>query len=171
MNTKPINVLFLCAHNAVRSIMAEAILNREGMGRFKSYSAGPFPRGEVHPQTISILQRMNYDTAGLRSKHWDEFTRPGAPEMDFVFTVCDVTAGETCPVWPGEEAMQAHWPIPDPLDATGTASTGTLAFAEAFRSLDTRISIFVNLRLDGLDRMRLQSQLDHIGGGADRAPA
>ncbi len=170
MNTKPINVLFLCVHNAVRSIMAEAILNREGMGRFRAYSAGPFPRGEVHPQTLNILERMNYDTSELRSKHWDEFTRPGAPEMDFVFTVCDTTAGETCPVWPGADVMEAHWPIPDPIESGGNASEIPLAFADTFRSLDTRISIFVNLRLDGLDRMRLQSQLDHIGG-ATRAPA
>lgn len=170
MTDKVINVLFLCAHNSIRSIMAEAILNRDGKGRFRAYSAGPRPRGEVHPQAIDILQRMNYDTAGLRSKHWDEFTGPDAPHMDFVFTVCDIAAGETCPAWPGELAMTAHWPIPDPAEADGNESETRLAFADAFRGLDTRISIFVNLRLEGLDRKKLQSQLDHIGG-TTREPA
>ncbi|HVT52233.1 MAG TPA: arsenate reductase ArsC [Dongiaceae bacterium] len=156
------NVLFLCTGNSARSILAEAILNREGKGKFAAYSAGSHPKGEVHPFAIDLLRKMNYATAGLRSKSWDEFAAAGAPEMDFVFTVCDSAAAEICPVWPGQP-MTAHWGIPDPAAAAGSEAERRLAFAEAYRALNNRISIFASLPLNSLDRLSLQKHLDQIG--------
>ncbi len=162
MADRPFNVLFLCTGNSARSVMAEAILNRIGMGKFRGFSAGSHPKGQVHPETIRLLQMLHYDTAGLRSKSWSEFADPGAPLLDFVFTVCDNAAGETCPVWPGQP-MTAHWGIPDPAEATGTAAEKTLAFKDAYRMLERRISIFVSLPLRSLDRLSLQNKLREIG--------
>jgi protein-tyrosine-phosphatase len=156
------NVLFLCTGNSARSILAEAILNREGKGKFAAYSAGSHPKGEVHPFAIDLLRKMNHATAGLRSKSWDEFAAAGAPEMDFVFTVCDSAAAEICPVWPGQP-MTAHWGILDPAAAAGSEVERRLAFAEAYRALNNRISIFASLPLDSLDRLSLQKHLDQIG--------
>ena len=156
------NVLFLCTGNSARSILAEACLNREGRGRFTAYSAGSHPKGEVHPMAVDLLKRANYDTAGMRSKSWDEFAAPGAPKMDFVFTVCDSAAAEACPVWPGQP-MTAHWGVPDPAAVEGSDTEKALAFAEAFRMLNNRISIFVNLPITSLDRLALQKRLTDIG--------
>src|SRR5947207_12516603 len=136
------NVLFLCTGNSARSIIAEAILNREGRGKFRAFSAGSHPKGAVNPHTIRLLERLNYDTARLRSKSWMEFAQPGAPQLDFVFTVCDDAAGETCPVWPGQP-MTAHWGIPDPAAAAGTDAEIAVAFNEAYRMLNPGIGIFV----------------------------
>ena len=162
MSGEIFNVLFLCTGNSARSILAEAILNREGMGRFKAYSAGSQPKGEPHAYTIDLLKRMNYDTSFACSKPWDEFTVPGAPKLDFVFTVCDSAAAEACPVWPGQP-MSAHWGIPDPAAAEGTEAEKRLAFADAYRMLNARISAFVNLPMDSLDRMALQEKISAIG--------
>ncbi len=162
------NVLFLCTGNSARSILAEALLNRHGRGRFKAYSAGSHPKGEVHPYTIELLRSLGFETDAFRSKDWDEFARPGAPELDFVFTVCDNAAGETCPVWPGQP-MTAHWGIPDPAAAEGTEAQKRLAFADACRMLTNRISVFVNLPIQSLDRMALTRKLAEIGE-MDRAP-
>jgi len=160
------NVLFLCTGNSARSILAEAILNREGRGRFKAYSAGSHPKGAVHPGALHLLKKLNYDTGFARSKDWDEFARPGAPAMDFVFTVCDRAAAEVCPIWPGQP-MTAHWGVPDPAAAEGSEAERALAFAEAYRMLSNRISIFVNLPLSSLDRLSLQKRLDAIGKTQD----
>jgi protein-tyrosine-phosphatase len=159
---EPFNVLFLCTGNSARSIMAEAILNREGMGRFNAYSAGSHPKGEVHPYTLQLLEQLNYPTSELRSKGWDEFAKEGAPKLDFVFTVCDDAAKEVCPVWPGQP-MTAHWGVPDPAKATGNEAERHLAFAEAYRMLNNRIGIFVNLPLKSLDQLSLQRKLADIG--------
>lgn len=156
------NVLFLCTGNSARSVMAEAILNRLGMGRFRAFSAGSRPKGQVHPETIRLLHSLHYDTSGVRSKSWSEFAEPGAPLLDFVFTVCDNAAGETCPVWPGQP-MTAHWGIPDPAEATGTAAEKALAFKDAYRMLERRIGIFTSLPLRSLDRLSLQNRLREIG--------
>jgi len=156
------NALFLCTGNSARSIMAEAILARLGIGRFHAYSAGSHPKGEVHPRALALLKRLNYPTAGFRSKSWDEFAQPGAPHLDFVFTVCDQAAAEVCPIWPGQP-MTAHWGVPDPAAATGTEAEIGLAFSEAYRLLNNRISIFVALPLDKLDRLALKKRLDDIG--------
>jgi protein-tyrosine-phosphatase len=160
------NVLFLCTGNSARSILAEAILGREGRGHFNAYSAGSQPKGQVHPYTLDLLRRMNFDPNAFRSKNWNEFAKPGAPALDFVFTVCDSAANESCPVWPGQP-MTAHWGIPDPAAATGTEAEIRYAFADAFRMLNNRISIFVNLPLRSLDRLALQRKLDAIGETAD----
>ncbi|HCL64718.1 MAG TPA: ArsR family transcriptional regulator, partial [Rhizobium sp.] len=144
------------------SILAESCLNREGRGRFTAYSAGSHPKGEVHPMAIDLLKRSNYDTSGLRSKSWDEFAVPGAPKMDFVFTVCDSAAAEACPVWPGQP-MTAHWGVPDPAALEGTETEKALAFADAYRMLGNRISIFVNLPIASLDRLALQKRVSEIG--------
>lgn len=160
--TEPMNVLFLCTGNSARSIIAEAILNREGMGRFRAYSAGSRPKGEVHPFALQLLHRLNHDTAGMRSKSWDEFARPDAPRMDFVFTVCDQAAAEECPFWPGQP-MSAHWGVPDPASAVGNDAERHLAFAETYRMLRNRISIFVNLPMATLDRISLQKNITDIG--------
>lgn len=156
------NVLFLCTGNSARSILAEAIMNREGAGRFRGFSAGSRPRGEPHPFAIDLLKRMNFDTSFARSKSWDEFAAPGAPKLDFVFTVCDSAAAEECPYWPGQP-MTAHWGLPDPAAVEGTETEQRLAFADTYRMLTNRISIFVNLPMASLDRMALQKRLDAIG--------
>jgi arsenate reductase len=162
MPTKRYHVLFLCAGNAARSIMAEAILNRWGAGRFHAFSAGSKPRGEVHPYTIDLLRQQNFDPEFARSKSWDEFTGEDAQALDFVFTLCDEAAAEVCPVWPGQP-MTAHWGIPDPARATGTEAERRLAFADAYRMLNNRISVFVSLPIASLDRLSLQKHLDEIG--------
>jgi len=162
MTDKTFNVLFLCTGNSARSIIAEAILNREGRGKFKAYSAGSHPKGEVHPFTIKLLKGLNHDTSFARSKNWDEFAVPGAPQMDFVFTVCDSAAAEACPVWPGQP-MTAHWGLPDPAAAEGTDVERHLAFSETYRMLYHRISIFVSLPMASLDKLALQKRLDQIG--------
>ena len=156
---------FLCTGNSARSIMAEAILNRAGAGQFKAYSAGSMPRGEVHPYVADLLKNGNYSLDSLRSKNWDEFAAPDAPQMDFVFTVCDDAANEVCPVWPGQP-MTAHWGVPDPAAVEGTEAEKRFAFADAFRMLNTRISIFVNLPIQGLDKLALQKRLDDIASTA-----
>jgi protein-tyrosine-phosphatase len=156
------NVLFLCTGNSARSILAECILNREGKGRFRAFSAGSHPKGQVHPFAIELLKKLNHPTAGLRSKDWEEFAVPGAAAMDFVFTVCDNAANEVCPVWPGQP-MTAHWGLPDPAAAEGTEAERHLAFADAYRMLLNRISIFTNLPMRSLDRLALQKRLDEIG--------
>lgn len=163
--TRPYNVLFLCTHNSARSIIAECIMNRVGAGRFVAYSAGSMPSGKVNPHAISLLQRLNYKTDQLRSKDWNEFSResnPDAPELDFVFTVCDNAAGEVCPIWPGQP-MSAHWGIPDPGQAGGSEAEIALAFAEAYRQLNSRITLFCALPMASLDRLSLQKRLDEIG--------
>ena len=163
--TRPFSVLFLCTGNSCRSIMAEAIMNRVGMGKFKAYSAGSTPAGAVNPHALALLQKLNHDVGGLRSKPWDEFSRdanPAAPDLDFVFTVCDNAAGEVCPYWPGQP-MTAHWGMPDPALASGTEAEIGLAFADAYRMLNNRISIFVNLPITSLDGLALQQRLSDIG--------
>ncbi|MGE0502366.1 MAG: arsenate reductase ArsC [Rhizobiaceae bacterium] len=162
MPSKPFNVLFLCTGNSARSILAEAILKRVGAGRFAAYSAGSHPKGEVHAFAIHLLKRLNHDTGFARSKNWEEFAVPGAPVMDFVFTVCDNAAAESCPVWPGQP-MTAHWGVPDPAAAEGTEAERHLAFAEAYRMLNARIAAFTSLPLASLDRMALKQRLDDIG--------
>jgi arsenate reductase (thioredoxin) len=157
-----LNVLFLCTGNSARSILAEAILNREGIGRFKGYSAGSQPKGAPHPYTIDLLKQLNFDTSFARSKPWDEFAVPGAPKLDFVFTVCDSAAAEACPVWPGQP-ISAHWGIPDPAAVEGTEAEKRLAFADAYRMMNARISAFINLPLGSLDRMALQKKITAIG--------
>ncbi|MBS0240368.1 MAG: arsenate reductase ArsC [Proteobacteria bacterium] len=159
---RPFNVLFLCTGNSARSIMAEAIMNRVGAGKFKAYSAGSMPKGQVHPLAINLLNKLNYDTAVLRSKSWEEFAVPGAPVMDFVFTVCDNAANEVCPIWPGQP-MSAHWGVPDPVEAEGDDVQKALAFADTYRMLNNRIGIFTSLPLKSLDSLSLQKQLEDIG--------
>jgi arsenate reductase len=159
---RPYNVLFLCTGNSARSILAECVMNREGQGRFKAYSAGSRPRGEVNPFALDLLKRTNFDVSGLRSKSWNEFAAPGAPELDFVFTVCDDAAGEECPYWPGQP-MSAHWGVPDPAAVVGSDAEKALAFADTLRMLTNRISIFVNLPLKTIDKLSLQRRLDEIG--------
>ncbi|MBI4273227.1 MAG: arsenate reductase ArsC [Rhizobiales bacterium] len=156
------NVLFLCTGNSARSIMAEAILNKRGKGRFKAFSAGSQPRGTVNPYAIGLLQRLGYDTSEMRSKSWAEFAKPGAPEFDFIFTVCDDAAGESCPVWPGTP-MTAHWGIPDPAAAKGTPAEIGLAFDEAYRMLAHRIELFLSLPLASIDKLALHARLKEIG--------
>lgn len=158
------NVLFLCTGNSARSILAEAIMNRVGQGRFKAYSAGSQPKSAVHPQSIALLERLNFDTSFARSKNWEEFAAPDAPKLDFVFTVCDNAANEACPVWPGQP-MSAHWGVPDPAAVEGTEPEIALAFSEAYRMLNSRISIFTALPLASIDRLSLQQRLDEIGVG------
>jgi protein-tyrosine-phosphatase len=166
MSNSPYNVLFLCTGNSARSILAEAILDREGAGRFRGFSAGSHPKGVVHPYALDLLKRLNHDTAFARSKSWDEFAAPGAPRMDFVFTVCDQAAAEECPHWPGQP-MTAHWGLPDPAAATGNEAERHLAFSETYRMLRNRISIFVSLPLSAIDTLSLQRRLNDLG----RAPA
>jgi len=156
------NVLFLCTGNSARSVMGEAILNRLGAGRFVAHSAGSQPKSAVHPMTLDLLRKFNHPTAGLRSKSWDEFAAPGAPALDFVFTVCDSAAAETCPVWPGQP-MTAHWGVPDPAAVEGSEAEKRAAFADAYGRLYNRLSILVSLPLAALDRLSLQRRLDAIG--------
>jgi arsenate reductase (thioredoxin) len=159
---RPFNVLFLCTGNSARSIIAEAILNKLGAGRFHAYSAGSQPRGQVNPHTIQLLQSLDYDMSAFRSKSWSEFAKPGAQPLDFVFTVCDNAAGEACPVWPGQP-MTAHWGIPDPAEAKGSPAEIALAFKDAYRMLNQRIGIFTALPLRSLDQLSLQKKLRDIG--------
>lgn len=155
-------MLFLCTGNSARSILAEAILTREGAGNFRAFSAGSKPTGKVNPNALSVLEKMNYQTGFARSKSWDEFAVDTAPIMDFVFTVCDNAAGEICPVWPGQP-MSAHWGVPDPAAEIGKDSKIAMAFLEAYRMLHSRISIFTSLPLESIDRLSLQTKLDDIG--------
>jgi arsenate reductase len=166
MTERTYNVLFLCTGNSARSVLAEAILNRLGKGRFIAYSAGSQPKGAVHPQTLRLLNELHYDTEALRSKSWNEFARPGAPALDFVFTVCDNAAGEACPFWPGQP-MTAHWGVPDPAAAQGSEAEIALAFREAYRMMERRIAIFTALPLAKIDRLSLQAQLREIGHLSD----
>jgi arsenate reductase len=163
---RPFNVLFLCTGNSARSILAEAILNRLGRGRFKAFSAGSHPKGQVNPAALKLLAGMGYPTEDLRSKPWDVFAGPGAAPLDFVFTVCDDAAGEVCPVWPGQP-MTAHWGLPDPAAVEGSEAQVALAFAEAYRVLNNRIGLFASLPIASLDRLSLQSRLNQIGAAAD----
>jgi arsenate reductase len=156
------NVLFLCTGNSARSIIAETILNRYGAGRFRAFSAGSQPKGQVHPYTLDLLRNLNYRTENLRSKSWDEFAVPGAPKLDFVFTVCDDAANESCPVWPGQP-MSAHWGVPDPAAVEGPEAVKRAAFADTCRMMTNRISVFTSLPLASLDRLSLQKRLDEIG--------
>ena len=170
MAEKRFNVLFLCTGNSARSIFGERLIERWGQGRFKGFSAGSHPKGAVHPLALEILRRNNYLTDGLRSKDWAEFAEPGAPEMDFVFTVCDKAAAEVCPVWPGQP-MTAHWGVPDPAAVEGDDTQKMLAFRKAFRELENRIKIFASLPIRSLDKIRLQAQLDEIGRTVLENPA
>lgn len=156
------NVLFLCTHNSTRSVLAECVMNRLDKGRFKGYSAGSMPSGRVHPMALDLLKSLNYDISGLRSKSWDEFATSGAPEMDFIFTVCDNAAREVCPIWPGHPAS-AYWGLPDPSTTQGNEAEKRLAFAETHRMLSQRIGAFINLPFSSLDRLSLKKRLDEIG--------
>lgn len=160
--TQTYNVLFLCTGNSARSILAEAILRKEGGGRFNAFSAGSHPKGEVHPFALELLRSLGHNTSFARSKSWDEFALPDAPKMDFVFTVCDSAANEACPVWPGQP-MTAHWGIPDPAAADGTDAERHLAFADAYRQLSNRITAFLSLPIASIDRMSLETKLREIG--------
>jgi arsenate reductase len=162
MTDRPYNVLFLCTANSARSIMAEAILNKIGVGKFRAFSAGSHPKGQINPLALQLLQSLGYDTSGFRSKSWSEFADPGAPLLDFVFTVCDNAAGEVCPVWHGQP-MTAHWGVPDPAEAQGSPAEVALAFKDAYRMLNQRIGIFAALPLRSLDRLSLQNKLREIG--------
>jgi len=162
---KTFNVLFLCTGNSARSILAEAILNTQGMGRFRAFSAGSYPKGAVHPAAISLLEELDYDTGEFRSKSWDEFARPGAPELDFVFTVCDNAAGEVCPVWPGQP-MTAHWGIEDPAAVEGEGQAQ--AFWNAYQQLQRRIQLFLALPLEDIDELSLRNRLKDISRNADQ---
>jgi arsenate reductase (thioredoxin) len=166
MTERPFNTLFLCTGNSARSIIAEAILNKIGQGKFRAYSAGSQPRGQVNPNIIQLLHGLGYDTSGFRAKSWNEFARPGAPALDFVFTVCDNAAGETCPVWPGQP-MTAHWGVPDPAEAQGSEAEIALAFKDAYRMLFQRIGIFTALPIRSLDKLSLQNRLREIGRVTD----
>jgi protein-tyrosine-phosphatase len=166
MTERPFNTLFLCTGNSARSIIAEAILNKIGQGKFRAYSAGSQPKGQVNPNTIQLLQNLGYDTSGFRSKSWGEFAKPGAPALDFVFTVCDNAAGETCPVWPGQP-MTAHWGVPDPAEAQGSEAEIALAFKDAYRMLNQRIGIFTTLPIRSLDKLSLQNRVREIGRMTD----
>lgn len=164
MGERIYNVLFLCTGNSARSILAEALLNRDGEGRFRAYSAGSLPKGAVHPMALELLDHLDFPVTGLRSKSWEEFAAPEAPEIDFIFTVCDNAAGETCPIWPGHP-MTAHWGIEDPAAVEGAGQRE--AFTTALRYLQNRISLFVSLPIDSIDRMTLQNRLSAIGKTAD----
>jgi len=159
---RPYNVLFLCTGNSARSIMGEVILNKIGKGKFVAYSAGSNPTGKVNPHALALLKRLDFPTDGARSKSWDEFAKPGAPELDFVFTVCDNAANEVCPVWPGQP-MTAHWGVPDPAQVEGDDATVARAFRDAFQTLQRRIELFANLPVRSLDRMSLTTRLHEIG--------
>jgi arsenate reductase len=170
MADSPFNVLFLCTGNSARSILAEAYLNAAGRGRFIAYSAGSHPGGHVNPFALELLRRNRIDTLGLRPKSWDEFARPGAPALDFVFTVCDNAAGEVCPVWPGQP-MTAHWGVADPAGVAGSDEEKRRAVLRAFSELSTRINLFLSLPIGKLDRLVLKKKLDEIGRTGAEAPA
>jgi arsenate reductase len=169
MTDRVYNVLFLCTGNSARSIMAEGLLTRWGHGRFRAFSAGSFPTGRVNPRALRLVEKLAVPLDTPRSKSWDEFAVPGAPHMDFIFTVCDDAAGETCPVWPGHP-MTAHWGIPDPAAVQGTDAEKDRAFWNAFQTLEARIQLFVNLPIAKLDRMALKDQLQQIGTSAGARP-
>jgi protein-tyrosine-phosphatase len=162
MAQREYNVLFLCTGNSARSIMAECAINRWARGKFKGYSAGSHPKGAVHPMTLALLKELNYETAGLRSKSWDEFARPDSPRLDFVFTVCDRAAAEACPVWPGQP-ITAHWGVADPAAFVGSEEATRRFFFRIFTELDNRIKIFTSLRIDTLDSFALQRRVEEIG--------
>ncbi|MDG4553501.1 MAG: arsenate reductase ArsC [Candidatus Competibacter sp.] len=162
MNDRAYNVLFLCTGNSARSILAEAIMNHLGQGRFRAFSAGSFPAGQVNPYTLKLLDLQGISTEGLRSKSWDEFAAPDSPLLDFVFTVCDKAANEVCPLWPGQP-MSAHWGVEDPAAVAGDDAQKMLAFRKALRELENRIKIFMSLPIRSLDKIKLQSKLDEIG--------
>ena len=162
MPERPLNVLFLCTGNSARSILAEAFLNSAGGGRFRAYSAGSHPAGKVNPYALELLKKNRLGTESLRSKSWDEFAKPGAPELHFVFTVCDNAAGETCPFWPGQP-VTAHWGVPDPAAVEGTDEQKRKAFLDAFTQLSTRIRLFLNLPIERLERHSLEKHLREIG--------
>ena len=162
MSERRYTVLFLCTGNSARSVMAETLLNYWGRGRFQAFSAGSHPKGEVHPLALETLRRNHLSVEGLRSKSWDEFATPDSPPLDFVFTVCDRAAAEVCPIWPGQP-MTAHWGIRDPAAVEGTSDEQARAFNTAFRELDARIKIFTSLRLELLDKLTLQRELNAIG--------
>ncbi len=162
MSTGPYNVLFLCTGNSARSILAEAILQRIGLGKFNAFSAGSMPKGEVHPMALHVLKVLNHPVDGLRSKSWEELSGPNAPKLDFVFTVCDNAANEVCPIWPGQP-MSAHWGLPDPAAVTGSEAEIAVAFYDTYRMLTNRISLFTALPLSEIDKLGLQKRLDTIG--------
>lgn len=162
MTDKTYTVLFLCTGNSARSILAEAILNQRGKGRFRAFSAGSRPNGRVNPFALDLLARSGHPTDGLRSKSWDEFAAPGAPELDFVFTVCDNAAGETCPLWPGQP-VTAHWGLPDPAAVAGRDEDKAKAFRDTYVALDRRISLFTSLPFAGLDQLSLKEKVQDIG--------
>lgn len=162
MTDRTYNTLFICTGNSARSILAEGLLNALGKGRFRAYSAGSHPKGQVHPLALATLERLGLPTTGYRSKSWDEFVQPGAPEFDFIFTVCDNAAGEACPVWPGRP-MTAHWGVPDPAIVQGTEEQQRKAFMDAALTLRRRIELFLSLPLQRLDAMSLQRKLREIG--------
>lgn len=162
MAEKVFNVLFLCSGNSARSIMAEAILNKEGRGKFRAFSAGSSPKGAIHPEAIRVLTNLNYDVSKLHSKSWDDFATPGAPDFDFIFTLCDEAAAEACPVWPGHPAS-AHWGIPDPSRANGNHAEIAFAFDDAYRMLQRRILAFAALPIGSLDHVALHDELKSIG--------
>jgi len=162
MNDRPFNVLFLCTGNSARSILAESLISHWGRGKFVGFSAGSSPKGTVHPIALELLRHMKLPAEGMRSKSWDEFAKPGAPSLDFVFTVCDNAAGEMCPIWPGQP-MTAHWGVEDPAAVEGSETEQWLAFRKAFRELESRIKVFTSLPLRSLDRIKLQQRLNEIG--------
>jgi protein-tyrosine-phosphatase len=161
-DTRPLNVLFLCTGNSARSILSEALLERKGQGRFRASSAGSRPAGKVNPQATALLQRLGYETGALRSKSWDEFAAPGAPRLDFVFTVWDNAAGEACPLWPGQP-ITAHWGVPDPAAVEGTDEEKRKAFEAAYVALERRIGLFASLPVRSLERLTLQRKVEEIG--------
>ena len=163
MSDKVYNVLFLCTANSARSILGEAIINKLGKGRFKGFSAGSQPRGEVNPHSVLLLEKLGHDTSFARSKSWDEFAEDGAEQMDFIFTVCDQAAAETCPIWPGHPAT-AHWGVPDPAAVEGTEAEIGAAFGDSYRMLERRISAFLSLPLASIDKLALKQKLSDIGG-------
>ena len=160
--TQPLNVLFLCTGNSARSIMAEALMNHLGAGRFRSFSAGSIPKGEVNPHALPLVRALGFKDDDFRSKPWDEFARPNSPPLHFVITVCDSAAGEVCPIWPGQP-MTAHWGMPDPAAVEGTPAEIALAFADTYRMLNNRITMFTSLKISGLDRLSLQKHMSDIG--------
>lgn len=162
MSDRIYNVLFLCTGNSARSILAEAALSHWGKGKFRAFSAGSHPKGQVHPLTLTLLRNLNYDTTGFRSKSWEEFAQPGAPALDFVFTVCDNAANEICPIWPGQP-MSAHWGVEDPAAFVGSEDKMLKAFKLAYIQLESRIKIFTSLRIEALDRIALKKRVDDIG--------
>ena len=168
-SVRPYNVLFLCTGNSARSILAESLLNHWGKGRFHGYSAGSFPKGQVHPISIALLKQLNLPTEGLRSKSWDEFAAPGSPPLDFIFTVCDNAAGEICPVWPGKP-MTAHWGVEDPAVVEGTDAEKWAAFRKALKELERRVTLFISLPVASLDKITLQRRIEAIGTTLPEGP-